>query len=163
MSVCSPLGTAVPLAGSPVDSGDGQTFTIAFSNPQSLAGTYPVTIGPEVLDVAGNVMNQNHDYQNGDGYSRSFAIAATAVVPDYVQDFETGDFGTLSGWSFSVDSGAGFYDRPVGSDGRFSPPEVDVGFGVLGQVRAGQFIGGSVGMGSGESADIGLPGLEEHE
>ena len=73
-----------------MDSGDGQTFTINFSNPQALAGTYPVTIGPDVLDAAGNVMNQNHDYRNGDGYSGNFEIAAVAVAPDYVQDFESG-------------------------------------------------------------------------
>ena len=155
-------GDRGPVGGGPVDSGDGLTFTIDFSNPQALAGTYPVTIGREVLDVAGNEMNQNHDYQNGDGYSGSFEIAAVAVTPNYVQDFETGDFGTLAGWSFSVDSGAGFTSAPSTAMEGSHYLKSTLLRATRRYARANLLVDLS-GWDQAEVADIGLPGLAEHE
>ena len=152
----------MPVGGGPVDSGDGLDVYDQFHQPPALAGTYPVTIGPDVLDAAGNVMNQNHDYQNGDGYSGSFEIAAVAVVPDYVQDFDSGDFGTLGGWSFSVDSGAGFAVEVVHGDGRHALPEATLASGYYDRYARAEFVAGSFGLGSSECADAGLPGLAEH-
>jgi hypothetical protein len=50
--------------------------------PQALAGTYTLTVGPEVLDLTGNVMNRNGDALQGDGYSSSFSVEAPpATIP----------------------------------------------------------------------------------
>ncbi len=71
----APSGGNVTLLAEPFQTSDNQTFTVYFADPQGQFGTYPVSIGPDVLDDAGNVMNQNHDYINGDGYGGYFNYA----------------------------------------------------------------------------------------
>ena len=101
VTITGPAGNVVALSGDPVDSGDGLTFTLNFATPQALAGQYNVTIGPDVLDTAGNPMNQDGDPINGetngqDDYNDTFQIGPPVARSfPFVEDFEVGDIGAL--------------------------------------------------------------------
>jgi len=93
-----PLGQAIAgvLVNAVGGSGDTQ-FVLSFS-PQTLRGTYRMTVGPNVLDLAGNAMNQDNDATNGeatvDTYRSATTFAATPLAvgagPDlYLEGFET--------------------------------------------------------------------------
>jgi hypothetical protein len=105
VTVTGPAGGLVPLAGVS-DLGDHRSFRIDFASPQRLAGTYTLTVGPDVLDVAGNPMDQNGDALQGDAYNGSFQVAAGVAGLPFVEAFEAGSVGALgSYWSFARDSG----------------------------------------------------------
>ena len=62
------------------------TFLVTFAAPTA-AGNYTLSIGPNVTDLAGNPMNQNHNQANGesgntavggDGYTTQVAVSAGA-------------------------------------------------------------------------------------
>ena len=109
VTVTGPVGNVVELdATTPItDSGDHTTFTLNFASPQGLGGTYNVSIGPDVLDPSGNLMDQNADGIQGDGYSGGFEIEAVAVVPPVLEGFESGEIGGLGAyWSFNRTSGS---------------------------------------------------------
>ncbi len=108
VTVTGPGGNAVALSGTNpiVDSGDHKTFTINLATPQVLGGHYTVSVGPNVLDMAGNVMNQNNDALQGDGYSGSLDLTATPAALPVTQGFESGDLGTLAGWSVVCNGGS---------------------------------------------------------
>ncbi|MCY2996049.1 MAG: Ig-like domain-containing protein, partial [Planctomycetota bacterium] len=126
VSVSNSGGTSVTLAGNPVDSGDGKTFAINFAAPQVMPGTYSVRIGPNVLDVNSNQMNQNQDAINGDPIydvkSWTFEVGGLPVpqqVP-YVQSFESGDLGSLPGWSVNRTSGTIGISNANAKDGMYA-------------------------------------------
>ena len=104
-------GKTVELAGDPVDTGDQRTFALSFVSAESLAGTYTVRVGPQVSDLAGNLMNQDQDIINGetngnDQYTGMFHIGPVAAQPlPYTQGFESPLLTNLDGWSFAVSSG----------------------------------------------------------
>ena len=58
------LAAANPI----VDSGDHMTFTINLASSQSSPGTYQFMVGPDVRDTAGNLMNQDNDAVQGNGF-----------------------------------------------------------------------------------------------
>jgi hypothetical protein len=62
---------------------DSDTLEITFES-QSVTGTYEIVIGPEILDVAGNAMDQDGDSVPGeipdDQYIATFTIEAPHVV-----------------------------------------------------------------------------------
>jgi serine protease len=62
VAVAGPLGAIAP---SGVAAVSGTQFDVTFP-AQTLVGTYTVTIGPEVRDLAGNPMNQNNNAVNGE-------------------------------------------------------------------------------------------------
>ncbi|WP_197456026.1 Ig-like domain-containing protein [Stieleria neptunia] len=101
-------GNQVLLSGDPVDSGDQMTFTLNLATPQSVKSNYRLTIGPDVLDVAGNGMNQDRDQINTepteDRYQTDVVVGpATPQSIPYFEDFESDDLASLSGWTFSAD------------------------------------------------------------
>ncbi|MCY2989516.1 MAG: Ig-like domain-containing protein, partial [Planctomycetota bacterium] len=59
---------------------DSHTFRILFQ-PQTSAGTYWITIGPEVEDLAGNRMDQDDDSANGETPDDQHTIAFTVDSP----------------------------------------------------------------------------------
>jgi hypothetical protein len=96
VEVRGPLGL-MPLAGAGAveDSGDQRTFIIHMAEPQRLSGTYTVAVGPNVLDLAGNPMNQNGDALQGDGYSGSFIIPVNPAGLPFTENFEIGNIQSL--------------------------------------------------------------------
>lgn len=85
VSVAAPGGGAVAVAGVAAVAGTANTqFDVTFA-AQSAVGTYTVAVGPQVLDVAGNPMDQNNNGTNGedpaDKYGGSFAVTAPAPTP----------------------------------------------------------------------------------
>lgn len=82
VTLTAPNGSSVPITGVVEVSGSGGTqFDILFGS-QSAAGTYTVTIGPNITDLAGNPMDQDQDGVLGepteDQYTATFTI--TSIV-----------------------------------------------------------------------------------
>ena len=75
-------GGSIGVTGVAPVAGTGNTqFDVTFAT-QTTAGVYTMTIGPDILDVAGNLMNQNGDGQNGgpgDLFSLTRTISSTQV------------------------------------------------------------------------------------
>ena len=97
-----PLGE-IQLLNDPVNSGDDQTFNIAFVEPLDQAGLYRIAIGPDVRDLSGNPMNQDGDSVNADSndaFQVEFEIdpIATTMFP-YYQGFDNADE-LVDNWSF---------------------------------------------------------------
>lgn len=103
-----PTGTLVTLVGNPVASADQRTFTLTLAS--QTPGLYRVKIGPDVRDVAGNIMNQDGDALTGESgvdlYASTLTISplVPVTVPHW-EGFESGSFAALPGWSFSVSEG----------------------------------------------------------
>ncbi|MCS6976039.1 MAG: S8 family serine peptidase [Gemmatales bacterium] len=86
------------ITGISPSSGTATSFTITF-NDQSARGTYRMTIGPDIRDVAGNPMDQNRNGVNGeateDQYTAEFDIAFSRSVyhstnvPQQIRDRRT--------------------------------------------------------------------------
>ncbi|MHB1034108.1 MAG: Ig-like domain-containing protein [Pirellulales bacterium] len=108
VKVTGPVGNAIALASDPVDGGDHRTFTVAFASPQTIAGPYRVTIGPNVNDPAGNAMNQDGDSALGelnDAYQGTLRVLSLAAAVPYLEGFESGGIDGLPAWSFSTADG----------------------------------------------------------
>jgi subtilisin-like proprotein convertase family protein len=78
-------------------SGSGTTWTVTFSS-QTIAGTYSMTIGPDIRDPAGNRMDQNGNgvkgESPGDRYTSTHALSgayvfSSADVPKNIADLKT--------------------------------------------------------------------------
>jgi subtilisin family serine protease len=65
VALSGPGGTIVPSAVTLVSGSSNRSFDISFPT-QSAAGTYTLTIGPDIFDIAGNRMNQNGNSVNGE-------------------------------------------------------------------------------------------------
>jgi len=79
VALAGPLGPVVIESVTPTG---GNTFRITFAW-QSALGTYDLTVGPAITDAAGNPMNQDGDFANGeagaDAFTGSFTIDANSV------------------------------------------------------------------------------------
>jgi hypothetical protein len=110
VSLRDPRGVAIaPVAVTPVGGSGDTQFDLDFA-AQDLRGTYRLTVGPQVLDLSGNPMNQNGNAVNGeaaDAYSSTVVFRQTVwtdigAEPDlYVEGFEEAawDGGAPSHWS----------------------------------------------------------------
>ncbi len=67
-----------------VDGSNGMQLDVTFAVPQTVAGTYQVTIGPNIADLNGNLMDQDGDGMGGqipnDQFFGSFTIVGPSVV-----------------------------------------------------------------------------------
>jgi hypothetical protein len=62
----SPTGATIPITDvSPVDGSNNAQFDVSFA-PQSTAGNYTLTVGPNVDDTFGNAMDQNGNLKPGE-------------------------------------------------------------------------------------------------
>ncbi|MFO0946533.1 MAG: Ig-like domain-containing protein, partial [Planctomycetota bacterium] len=146
--ILNPMGMAIPLVAAPVDSGDHRTFYLNIAPFSPLGGHYRISIGPDVKDVAGNLMDQNGDNQAGttaDVYSFGFDIdsSPTAQASPYAEGFESGDPLALAGWSFAT-TGAGTIELTTAN----SPPSGSY------QLQFGQFANTSSSPYSTQSATL---------
>ncbi|HQM64977.1 MAG TPA: Ig-like domain-containing protein, partial [Acidobacteriota bacterium] len=100
--VTGPLGAGIPLA-TPVDSGDGMTFTVNLLDQIGMAGTYTISVLTGVTDLARNPLDQNKNGISGDGYSTSLTIADAGLTPAGYPFHESLDvgFGTRDCWRFT--------------------------------------------------------------
>lgn len=95
VSLTGPAG-AISITGVSAVSGTNNTqFNITFA-PQSAVGTYTLTVGPNITDSAGTLMNQDRDGINGeatDRYGTTFAItsamAFTSATSAPIRDLTT--------------------------------------------------------------------------
>lgn len=76
VAITGPAGAIVPTSIALVS---GNTWRIAFPS-QSLDGVYTLTVGPDILDLAGNQMNQNANGTNGDAEGDAFSGGFTLAL-----------------------------------------------------------------------------------
>jgi hypothetical protein len=106
--VTGPLGNIVPLAGNPVGSGDGRTFTLTLATGQTLNGEYTLRVKSDVRDLAGIAMNQDGDPTSGETNGHDDFVTIVHVGPPQPQafphseGFETGSINDLVGWQFAT-------------------------------------------------------------
>ena len=121
VTAVDPVGNVIAIDGEPIDSGDGQTFSIPFAESQVLAGTYVLRIGPDLFDAAGDPMNQDGDPNNGetngnDTFTDTFRIGPpVARAFPHSEGFEADAPTSLTGWEFSV-SGSGTWQLTSAGD-----------------------------------------------
>jgi subtilisin family serine protease len=81
-----PSGATIALSGVSVVANTGnRTFDITFAN-QTTGGTYRVAIGPDIRDLAGNLMDQNRNGirgESGDVFIATTTVAGTTVFSNY--------------------------------------------------------------------------------
>jgi fibronectin type 3 domain-containing protein/methionine-rich copper-binding protein CopC len=90
VNLSGPSGAIPPLA---VNQLAANTFEITF-NSQTELEIYSLTLGPDIVDVASNLMNQDGDAINGEASDDQFTSSVTIVpIPPFELHF---DFGTAS-------------------------------------------------------------------
>jgi subtilisin family serine protease len=119
-SFTDPLGNAIPVADiEPVPGSNNTQFDVTF-NALTLAGPYTMVIGPNILDPAGNPMDQNHNNIPGevpdDEYTARFTIQPPAVVSTTL----TGTFDRQT-----VDHGRITFNTPV-DPYNFPPDQISI-------------------------------------
>lgn len=86
IKVTSPSGSLLTVSGISAVAGSINEFTFNITS-SSNAGVYTIQVGPNVLDLAGNKMNQDGDTINGeltqDVYSASFTQTSTTTFNFY--------------------------------------------------------------------------------
>jgi len=81
-------GPGGAIAATGVASADNSEYRIAFA-PQTVRGQYALTVGPQISDLAGNLMDQNGDGTGGEAQHDVFSFALTAVDPGSSVTFTT--------------------------------------------------------------------------
>ena len=76
-------GLAGPIDVSSVEPLDGTNYRIHFA-ALTTRGTYAVTVGPEIEDLDGNLMDQNNDGSNGDPTNDVYRTSVVYVVADVI-------------------------------------------------------------------------------
>jgi methionine-rich copper-binding protein CopC len=84
VSFTDPDGNPVPINDiEPVDGSDNTQFDVSF-DPLTVPGAYQMVIGPYILDLNGNAMDQNGNLITGeipgDQYTARFGVAAPQVI-----------------------------------------------------------------------------------
>jgi subtilisin-like proprotein convertase family protein len=99
VQLSGPAGSITPTAIQPV-AGSTTQFDVLFA-PQSQTGSYVITLGTDILDLAGNPLNQNNNGINGevpgDYFSGSVNYTATnqysgANMPGSIIDFSVNQY-----------------------------------------------------------------------
>ncbi len=81
VALSGPGGAAIsPFGVSVVGGSNGTQFDVTFA-AQSAFGTYSITVGPDILDLAGNAMNQNQNAVNGEATADQYSTGATITPP----------------------------------------------------------------------------------
>jgi hypothetical protein len=72
-SLVGPAGPITPLAVTDIDPVHHEIYQITFAS-QTADGIYTLTFGPDVADLAGNLMNQNNNLTNGETPGDEFTV-----------------------------------------------------------------------------------------
>ena len=92
VTVKGPGGTVKVSAIVPVAGSGNKKFYVVFSKDQSSSGAYSSVVGPDILDTAGNRMDQNGNGvggQTADYYMSAGTLGATAKANGISRAFET--------------------------------------------------------------------------
>ena len=109
VTLTGPLG-AVALAGAPTPVGsDGKHFTITLATPNYPAGSYTLTVNPNLSDLVGNLLDQNANGLGGES-TDSYTTTLQAVSPPprafpYVESF---DSAAPLAWTLTKSGGGAF-------------------------------------------------------
>lgn len=121
VSLQGPAGVIAPTGINAVSAGE---FEITFDS-QNESGSYQLTIGPDVLDIAGNTMDQDGDGVNGEAIDDRFDTTFTLEAG--LETVARFDFGTLSSpvasgytqittlHNYNATTGYGWQSGPVSS------------------------------------------------
>jgi len=100
----APSGLAItPVAVAPVAGSADAQFTLSFAD-QDMRGQYRLTLGPNILDPAGNPMDQDENWVSGessDAYAGTVEFAPTQIAIPVNEGFEIWPPASTS-WSFST-------------------------------------------------------------
>ncbi len=81
VALSGPGGAGItPTGVAAVSGSNGTQFDVTFAT-QSALGTYSITVGPDILDLAGNAMNQNQNAVNGEATADRYTTTATITPP----------------------------------------------------------------------------------
>jgi hypothetical protein len=82
-SLVDPTGNAIPVTINPVGGSNNTQFDVSF-NAQTTLGVYTLTVGPNILDLKGNAMDQDGDGVGGqvpdDQFVDKFSIQGPKVI-----------------------------------------------------------------------------------
>ncbi len=112
ITITGPGGSNVAIGSISPATGSATTFTVSFSTPQTVGGTYTTVIGPNIQDTFGNPLDQNGDFipgqpgvaPAGDQFQSTFTLLTEAPNLLVNPGFETGSFSgwtIVPGWFFS--------------------------------------------------------------
>lgn len=132
VSITGPDGPITPIALLPVV-GSSRQFDVTFA-PQTTLGSYSFVVGPNISDVAGNLMDQNRNGTGGEDPEDSFdgAFEISDIVsfdsPDVPQDIDNLNslFGISTQSILTIGSNITVSDLNV---------QVDVGFPYAGDLK----------------------------
>ena len=89
VQLTGPSGQAITVTGvSPVAGGGGSLWKIAF-NLQTASGNYTLKVGPQIADLANNLMNQDGDSTPGEATQDQFTTTATIVAAPVTKTFSS--------------------------------------------------------------------------
>jgi serine protease len=80
VSLTAPGGGAITPTGVAAVAGSSTQFDVTFAT-QTLGGTYALTVGPQILDAAGNAMDQNQNGLNGEATADRYSATARLYPP----------------------------------------------------------------------------------
>ena len=104
VSLNDPQGLAVnPIAVAAVAGSGSRQFALSYTN-QYVRGTYRLTVGPQIADLSGNLMNQNGNAVNGEAedYYAGTVVFAQIVGTNQTEDFENWSNGVPPYWSLVI-------------------------------------------------------------
>jgi methionine-rich copper-binding protein CopC len=116
-ALTAPDGTAIPVTSiTPIDGTSDTQFSIGF-DPLATAGSYTLTVGPNVLDKFGNPMDQNLNGVAGQVPNDQFVLQFGVASPAVVSTTLTGTFNHQV-----VDHGRLVFNEPI-DPGSFTPDQ----------------------------------------
>ncbi|MCA9264301.1 MAG: Ig-like domain-containing protein [Planctomycetales bacterium] len=104
LHLAEPIGHFSAVVASIEELDDGQRYRVFFAEPLVLAGVYRLQVRG-VHDLAGNALNQDGDFRNGDVAEFEFVLQSEPRPLPIVEGFQSADIAELSSWQFDVESG----------------------------------------------------------
>jgi len=106
-----PSGAITPTGVNWLGGGD---FEIVF-DPQNIGGDYRLVIGPNIVDSAGNLMDQDQDGVGGEGTDDLFeAMFTLEAGPDYVAHIDFGSASSPVAEGYTQQAANGRYESSIG-------------------------------------------------
>ncbi|MCA9262800.1 MAG: hypothetical protein KDA60_03085 [Planctomycetales bacterium] len=117
--IFDPQGQSLPLAGPPVNLGDGSLYQINLSSPSGVVGAYEIVIDGVIVDLDGDFLDQDSTSPAGEVVRMHVAVHPPALVYPWQEDFESTNL-TLS-WQLSEGVSQGSFLESSGQRLVFEP------------------------------------------